>query len=69
VLFVVLPSDVPAEVLARARRQHTTSTRDSSILEKLGAFFAALPARFRLVDVYTTTGFSRGTVYVYAARR
>jgi 4-amino-4-deoxy-L-arabinose transferase-like glycosyltransferase len=68
-LFVVLPSDVPPEVLARARRQHTTSTPDSSILEKLGAFFAALPARFRLIDVYTTTGFSRGTVYVYAARR
>lgn len=68
-LFVVLPTRVPPGALARARRERTTSTPDSPILVKLGAFFAALPARFELVDVYTTTGFSRGTVYAYAARR
>jgi hypothetical protein len=68
-LFVVLPSDVPAGVLARARGQRVASTRDSPILEKLGAFFAALPQRFRLVDSYTTDGFNHATVYVYAGRR
>jgi len=68
-LFVVLPADVPREVLAGARRQRTTSTPESPVLAKLGAFFAALPARFRLVDLYTTTGFNRATVYVYAVRR
>jgi 4-amino-4-deoxy-L-arabinose transferase-like glycosyltransferase len=68
-LFVVLPTRVPPEALARARRRHTRSTAESPVLVKLGAFFAALPARFRLVDLYTATGFNRATVYAYAARR
>jgi hypothetical protein len=68
-VFVVLPTRVPPAALARVRREHTTSTRDSSLFEKLGAFFAALPARFRLAHVYTTTGFNRPTVYAYVVRR
>ena len=64
-LFVVLPGRVPIELIERMRRQHTTSTPESSLLVKLPAFFAALPMRFRLVDVYTTTGFNRATVYTY----
>jgi 4-amino-4-deoxy-L-arabinose transferase-like glycosyltransferase len=64
-LFVVLPTRVPPEALARARRQRMTSSPESSLLVKLVAFFATLPARFRLVDVYTTTGFNRATVYTY----
>jgi 4-amino-4-deoxy-L-arabinose transferase-like glycosyltransferase len=67
-LFVVLPGRVPPELIARMRRQRTTSGPESSIVVKIRAFFAALPARFRLVDVYTTTGFNRATVYAYATR-
>jgi len=64
-LFVVLPGRLPPTMIARMRRQRTTSTPESSIFVKIPAFFAALPARFRLVDVYTTTGFSRATVYTF----
>ena len=68
-LFVVLPGRAPPALIARLRRKRNTSSPDSPILVKIPAFFAALPARFRLVDVYTTTGFNRATVYAYAARR
>jgi hypothetical protein len=64
-LFVVLPGRVPPGLIASMRRQHTTSTPDSSIVVKIRALFAALPARFRLVDVYTTTGFSPATVCTF----
>jgi hypothetical protein len=67
-LFLILPTRASRQDLERARGTHTTSTSDSPILVKLAAFMGALPKRFELVDTYTTTGFSDGTVYSYAAR-